>query len=234
MLSSAFEALKTFDWGTDLSQVAAIEAAAVSVHGNPEGTRDLESQLIGALKGKLSRDAQEYVCRKLALVGSADAVPELGVRLTDPALSHMARFALERIPDAAAGTALLNAISRVTGTVRLGVISSLGVRGEAAAVPSLKLLLADPDLATSRAAARALGAIGGSEAAQALLASLASATANAAPIIDALLTCAETMLAGNQVAEASAIYQRFAAENQPRLVRLAATRGLLACGSHAG
>ena len=42
---------------------------------------------------------------------------------------------------------------------------------------------------------------------------------------------AESMLASNKPADASAIYKTFDQASQPRLVRLAAARGLLACAS---
>ena len=48
-------------------------------------------------------------------------------------------------------------------------------------------------------------------------------------VIDGLLNCAESLLRHGKQDEAKAIYQSLASEGQPRLVRLAATRGLLAC-----
>jgi hypothetical protein len=50
-------------------------------------------------------------------------------------------------------------------------------------------------------------------------------------VIDARLSCAESLLAGDNHAEALAIYQSLAGENQPRLIRLAATRGQLTCAA---
>ena len=65
----------------------------------------------------------------------------------------------------------------------------------------------------------------------ALQSALHSSGINPAVVIDALLGCAESLLARDKPAEASAIYKTFAQESQPRLVRLAAMRGLLACAS---
>src|SRR5579863_6920680 len=83
MLDTAFESLKSMDWGTDLANVAPIDDAAVAAHDNADARRDLENRLIAALKGPLSFDARGYVCRKLALVGSAASVPALGTLLAD-------------------------------------------------------------------------------------------------------------------------------------------------------
>ena len=231
MLDTAFEALKTFDWGSDLAALAPIEDAAIAAHEKPDVGKDLESRLVAALQSELSLDAQEYVCRKLAMVGTAAAVPSLAVLLVKKEISHMARFALERIPAPEAGQALRDALPKVSGPVKIGVISSLGARRDSAAVTAMGGLLNDSDPAIARAATLALGAIGNAESAAALQLAQQASSGNPLTLIDALLSCAEALLAGNKPADASAIYKTFAEANQPRLVRLAAARGLLACAS---
>jgi HEAT repeat protein len=231
MLDNAFEALKTFDWGTDLAAVAPIEDATIAAHGNVDAGRDLENRLIAALKGPLSRDAQDYVCRKLAIVGTAAAVPTLAGLLPNKDNSHMARFALERITGPEASQALRDALGTVSGSLKVGVISSVGSRRDAAAVAALGSLLRDNDPAISRAAALALGDIANAESAAALQAALKPETGGQQAVIDALLSCAESLLAANKGANALSIYKSLAGDKQGRLVRLAATRGLLACAS---
>ena len=231
MLDTAFEALKKFDWGTDLAVLNPIEDAITSANGKAGASQDVEIRLIAALKGELSLDAQEYVCRKLAVIGTAAAVPSLAALLVNKDISHMSRFALERIPGPEAGTALLDALPKVGGNVKIGVISSLGARRDSAAVAELGGSLKDGDPAIARSAALALGAIGTAESAAVLQSALHSSDVNPLSVTDALLNCAESLLAGNNRADASAIYKVFAQESQPRLVRLAATRGLLACAS---
>jgi HEAT repeat protein len=228
MLDNAFEALKKFDYGTDLAVLAPIEDAAIAAHGKPEAAKELETRLLAALNGDLSRDAQEYVCRKLATIGTAAAVPQLAILVVHKDVSHMARFALERIPAAEAAQALRDALPKVTGLTKVGIVSSIGARRDAGGFSVLAGLLKDGDAAVARSAALALGAIGSAEAAAALKQALNGATSST-PVVDALLSCAESLLAGNKVADASAIYTAFAQDGQPRLVRLAATRGLLAC-----
>ena len=231
MLDTAFEALKKFDWGSDLAALNPIEDAAIAAHEKPEVGKDLESRLVAALQSELSLDAQEYVCRKLAMVGTAAAVPSLAVLLVKQEISHMARFAVERIPAPEAGQVLRDALPKVSGAVKIGVISSLGARRDAAAVAALGSLLKDSDPAIARAAALALGTIGNVESAAALQLAQQASSGNPLTLIDALLSCAEALLASNKPAEASAIYKSFEQVGQPRLVRLAAARGLLACAS---
>ncbi len=231
MLDTAFDALKTFDWGSDLAALAPIEDAATASHGKPEARQDLENRLITALKGILTRDAQDYICRKLANVGTAAAVPALAGLLVNKGNSHMSRFALEQIPAPEAASALRDVLPKVNGDLKVGVISSIGARRDRVAVDALSGLLADSDASVARAATLALGAIGSAESVTALQTALRAAGDRRQTIIDAILSCAESLLANNQIANASSIYKAFTDESQPRLVRLAATRGLLACAS---
>ncbi len=230
MLDEAFAALKQYDWGTDRAPLAPIEDAVAASYDQAEVRRDLEGRLIAALQSEISRDAKEYVCRKLAIVGTAAAVPALEPLLGEKDHSHMARIALERMPAPEAAQALRNAAGKVSNELKVGVIGSLGSRRDAAAVPALGQMLSDGDPAVARSAALALGAIGNAEAAAVLTG--AAASGNQTAVIDALLSCAEALAADQKRTDALAIYRSLAADNQARLVRLAATRGILACTSN--
>jgi HEAT repeat protein len=231
MLDDAFEALTKYDWGTDREPLAPIEAAVAAAHGNADVRKNLEVRLIAALKSDISRDAKDYACRKLAIVGTPASVPTLAGLLADENHSHMARFALERIPAPEAAQALRDALSKVGGNVKIGVISSIGARRDGVAVPALGRLLKDSDASVARAAATALGDIGNVEAAQALKGAKPSAAETRQAVIDAQLTCAEALLSDNNQAGARAIYKSLAGDDQAKLVRLAATRGMLACAA---
>src|SRR4029079_16929930 len=126
MLANAFEALKTYDWGTDMATLTPIEEAVVAAHGVAKATADLENQLIAALKEAMSRDAHDYVCRKLSIIGTAASVPALAALLSHADRSHMARYALQRIHAPEAGDALRKALSQLNGNLKIGVIGSLG------------------------------------------------------------------------------------------------------------
>jgi HEAT repeat protein len=228
-VDKAFAALKTYDWGTDRNTVKPIDDAVAATHGDAAARRDLETRLAAVLKTDASRAAKDYVCRKLTMIGTATSVPALAGLLTDKDLSHMARYALERMPAPEAAQAMRDALPKVSGALKVGVIASLGVRRDAASVPVLSALLADADKAVACAAAGALGKIGNGEAAKAL-----GDFAKKAPegvklaVADGLLVCAESLLAVGKKAEALAIYKSLSGEDQPKHVRLAATRGLLA------
>jgi HEAT repeats len=231
MLEQALEALKTYDWGTDPAVLSPIEEAVVTTYGNADARKDLEAKLAAVLTTSVSRDAKDYVCRKLMVIGTAQSVPTLSALLPEKDLSHMARYALERIPAAEAGQALRDALAKVSGPPMVGVIGSLGVRRDTASVPALAALLNNADVSVARAAATALGDIGTAEAAKALADGKPTAPEVKQVATDASLACAEDLLAAGKKAEALAVYKSLTGEGQPKQVRLAATRGMLACAS---
>ncbi len=228
MLDNAFDALKTYDWGMAPSILQPIDDAIVATHGDAASRRDLESRLADVLKTDTTRDARDFVCRKLMVIGTAASVPALATLLTNSDSSHMARYALERIPTPEAAAALRDALSEVNGELKVGMISSLGVRQDEASVAALAGLLSDPDIQVAQAAAYGLGDIRSAKAAKALASANINAEAQSA-VTDASLSCAEGLLAAGQKNDALAIYKRFAGGDHPKHVRLAATRGVLAC-----
>ncbi len=232
MLDQAFEALKTYDWGTDRNVVQPIEQALVATRGDAAARKDLETRLAGVLKSGAPRAAKDYACRALRVAGTAASVPTLAELLPDADLSHMARYALERIPGPEAGQALREALPKATAKLKCGIASSLGTRGEATSVPVLQQLLGDPDPAAARAAAHALGAIGSAEAHRALVAGRQS-KATETVIADALLARAAQQLAAGDKQAATATYRRILARNPSPPVRQAANAGLAACGAAA-
>jgi len=236
MLNNAFDALKKFDWGSDLAGLAPIEDAIISSHDKVEARQELENRFVSLLKDDLSRDARDYICRKLATIGTAASVSVLGSLLKNPESSHMSRFALERIPAPQAAAALRDALStdgppQLTAEQKIGLMSSLGARRDSASAELLGRFLTDNHSAVARAAALALGAIGTNEAVAVLRKAVDLPNINRPAIIDAMFSCAEALLADHQRAQAMTIYTAFTDPSQPRIVRLAATRGLLACTS---
>jgi HEAT repeat protein len=227
MLDQAFDALKSYDWGVDPKTLAPIDDAVRSTRDDAAARLELENRLAAVLATEASRDAKDYVCRKLMAVGTAACVPTLAAKLADEELSHMARYALERIQAPEAAQALRDALPKLNGPLKIGVMSSLGSRGDRESAPALASLLEVVDASIVRAAAIALGDIGGAEAVAAL--SSAEGAEATSAIVDARLICAERLLKDGHKAEALAIYKPLVANELPKHVRLAATRGLLAC-----
>lgn len=225
-LDAAFDALKSYNWGTDTAPLDPIESAAVAALGDPALRKDLETRLAAALEADISRDAKDVVCRVLRKMASASSVPALARMLPDKDLSHMARYALERIDDPAAGRALRDALPKAEGALKAGLAGSLGSRRDAAAVPALVDLLGDDDAATVAAAATALGSIATPEAASALIAAMQKAPAAARGRDRRRSPCRGIPRRRRRKAEAGSVYKACAAEGMPEQVQFAAKRGL--------
>jgi HEAT repeat protein len=228
MWDEAFDALRTYDWGTDPAVLRPIEEAAVATRCDPLARQQLEQRLIAMLGDCVSRDAKDFACRMLKTVGTAAATPALEAMLPYPEHSHMARYALESMPCPQAGRALRRALPVLSGPLLAGVLGSLGARREAESVAAIAPFLGDDDPAAASAAASALGAIGTAEAAAALAATRPASDAARRAAIDASLACAERLLAAGNKTAAQEIYGRLAGENRPKHIRVAAARGMLA------
>lgn len=232
MLDQAFEALSTYDWGVDPKVLKPIDDAVVATHGDADARSELEKRLAAVLSTDAPHDAKDYVCRKLMIIGTATSVPALAELLPENDLSHMARYALERIPDAEAAQVMREALPKLDPALKIGVISSLGVRQDEASVPVLAELVASDDGSVARSAAMALGDIRTEDAAKALAGARPSDAGVKLAATDASLACAGSLLADGKKAEALAVYKGFAGAEQPKHVRFAATRGILACSGN--
>ncbi|MDX1962924.1 MAG: HEAT repeat domain-containing protein [Pirellulales bacterium] len=226
-LDQAFEALKTYTWGTDRGPLNPIEDAVATLQDQDRAS--LEKRLAEALDSDCSLAAKDYICRKLLIIGTPASIPTLAAMLDKKELSHMARSVLERMPDPEASSALRTAAEKLDGVLLVGVIGSLGVRQDAASIPQLSKHLSHADAQVSHAAAHALGDIRNAEAVKALSASATKEPQTQAAIQDAKLACGEALLAAGKKVEALAIYKSMANDSVPKHVKLAATRGMLAC-----
>ena len=143
--------------------------------------------------------------------------------------------ALESLPGPGASEVLRAALGKTTGSTRVGIIDSLGMRRDEQAIPQLAALLMNTDPSTLSAAARSLGRIGTREALPPLQDALKEATAATRPALsDALLRCADALrIAGHQATAAKTFGDLFEAKHV-EAVRLAAYRSLvLASGAAA-
>ena len=228
-VDKAFETLKSYNWGDDRAALKAIDDAVAASHEDEAAQKALAARLAAVLGTDVSQAAKDFACRKLSLVGSADCVGAVAKLLTDEKLSHMARYALERIPCPEAVGAMRGALAKSEGRVKVGIINSLGVRRDAESVKALVALLKDSDAEIAAAAAAALGSIGNDAAAKALGAFQSKAPEGLKPAAaDACLVCAERFLADGEKAKAIKIYKSLMGPGQPKHVRLAAMRGQLA------
>ena len=183
-----------------------------------------EDKLIALLKTDAPLKDKSEACQELARVGTRQAVPVLASLLADEQLSHLARFALEPIPDPSVDDVLREALGKLKGPSLVGVIHSLGVRKDAQAVAPLAKFLADTDPAVAQAAARALGRLGAASVPALEGALVTGSPGNRLAVCEGLLRCA----GGLSGAEATAIYDKLRTQpNLPHQVRVAALSGAI-------
>ncbi|MGC8989156.1 MAG: HEAT repeat domain-containing protein, partial [Verrucomicrobiia bacterium] len=92
------------------------------------------ADLVAVLKSDASQKEKADACRELAVIGNKDALDVLIPLLADEKLSHMARYALETMPDPEVNPALRNALPQLKGRQLCGTIHTLGVRRDTEAV----------------------------------------------------------------------------------------------------
>jgi len=227
-VDKAFQELSSYDWGKDRGALDQIEKAVAAAHGDAAVRTGLEKQLAGVLGAGATRAAKDFACRQLSLIGTSASVPALAALLPDKDLSHMARYALERIADPAAVKAMREALPKVSGLQKVGIVNSLGMREDAESAGALLPLLGDSDPQIVSAAAAALGRIATPEAAVALLNFKAKAPAPLQAVAaDACLDAAARVLKRGQVDPAAKIYETLDSDKEPEHVRMAAFRGIV-------
>ena len=223
--SGSFSEIQKYDFGKSRKPLAEIEEQIRNTP--PSAFGRVETQLLEALNSPETTFAgKQFVCRMLRRAGSAKSVPTLTKMLADKELSHMARFALQHMPASEAGDALREALGRLEGDLRVGVVGSIAQRGDRKAVGRIAKLINSGDSKLAWAAISALGRIGGAQAAGAL--SSARVPDNLRALRDnSLLMCADKMLAEGNTSDATAIYRKMAGSENGTMIRIAAFQGLV-------
>jgi HEAT repeat protein len=208
-----------------LATLLLASAAASGRKDDKTSAKSRESELLAVLKSSSSEKDKADACLELARIGTKDSVAPLAALLGDEKLAHMARYALEPIPDSAVEEALRDAVGKLKGRLLVGVIGSIGVRRDVKATDLLCKRLKDQDTDVVQAAARALGSLGTAAAVKSLEDSLTgTSAANQPAFYEGLFRCAETLTARGQPAAALAIYDRLNQPHAPRQIRDGASR----------
>lgn len=140
----------------------------------------------------------------------------------------MARYALERIPGSAVDDALRGALRKAKGNARIGIVNSLGARGDKRAVRPLTKMVSGKNEALAAAAAAALGRIATPQAAKVLAEAKDNTTGKVQmAVLDAYLKCADQMVADGNKTEALAVYKALGASDMPKPIRTAAVTGMI-------
>ncbi|MGO8698721.1 MAG: HEAT repeat domain-containing protein [Limisphaerales bacterium] len=200
-----------------------------------ESAKDKEQALIHLLQADTPPGDKAIACKKLAIYGSADAVPALSPLLADKQLASWALIALEAIPGSAPDLALREAAGKLQGELLVGVIDSIGVRRDPGAVKILTRKLSDSDTTVASAAAVSLGKIGNPKAATALKRALARSSEAVRPAVaEGSVRCAEVLLADGKRSGAVRLYDAVRKATVPKEKVLEGIRGAILARGDAG
>jgi hypothetical protein len=204
-------------------------ASNASKPDNGEARRRLGKVLAAkAADRTVPQPARVWIVRQLENMGGAEAVGALTKVMNgkDAELRECARRALEKNPAPTATASLRAALAKASdATWRVGLMNSLGQRGDRESVKLIARGLGDAK--TAPAAALALGNIADSAAVEALWGAL-NKTPEAG---EALIVSADKTQARGEAAAARAIYQRLADQAKSKSVRAAAEFNLKPTGA---
>jgi HEAT repeat protein len=220
-LEGPYQAVVSYDLSKSRADLSAIEDEIRKA--TPQQYPQIETKLLEVLKSPEATVAgKQFACRMLERVGDQQSVPVLTALLEDEQLSHMARFALERMPSPAAAAGLREALNKAKGKLLVGIVASVGQKRDEQAIEKLTALALEPDPLVARAAVAALGKIGGAAAAKALEGLGSKAPQSLAELVaEARIASARQMPA----ADAVEIYKTLTDGKYSRPVRVAALAG---------
>lgn len=226
--NSVFNDIKSYDDGADRKAFVAIESMLRGA--SPAMQQSIEGKLLKVLAMNDAKPGcKRYILRILRRIGSKQCVETVARLLLDPALSHMARFALQDLPAPEATTALAETLKKTKkGPLAIGMISSLGKRGDASAVSLIAPYLSDRDIDLATAAIKAMGRLGGDDALNALQEARVPRALKTL-CLEAQLSVAMTFEKAGKTDRAKKIYSALSgSRTTPPATRVDAFRGLLA------
>jgi HEAT repeat protein len=230
-----------YEYGQDRQALYRVEQTVFySTSRTDQGGEAYRKNLAKEIAGTLAAPAttatgKKFLCKQLAYIGTTNEIPILASLLTDDKVSHMARYALEQIPAQEVDLALKNALNQTTGTLKIGVVNSLGNRKAAAASDELIALLNDPDPTMVEAAATSLAEIGSKKGARAVAQRLAASKGGLRDnLATVYLRFAFGFQSTGQRRAAGSIYEQLYGAQEKPSVRATALRGLAELGPRRG
>ncbi len=236
---AAFKAVASYSPGQDATLTNNIEllVVAANTRTDPDAAavrEKLAAKIADTLGSNATPAAKRFLCRQIATLATEKQVPVLASLLAaqpdtpEAEVADAARAALEGIPGSAADAALLDALGRTSGSVKVGIVESLGQRRAGGAVEALTPLLHDSDSALASSATAALGRIGGAEAERKLSDALHTTQGPLhVRVAQAYLKCAERRLGAGELVPATAMYSLLDVPSEELPVREGALRGLV-------
>jgi HEAT repeat protein len=142
-LDRVLNALETFDHSQGEGPSIELDRLIFRLKDNPELKLAAEKKLLEFFSKPVSLDACIAISKPLSWIAGSESIKILKPHLIDPEKSDPARFVLERIPGGEADRVLIESLEKSPAEILPGIISSLGHRKAAAAVPYFEKLLSE-------------------------------------------------------------------------------------------
>ena len=142
--TAIYQAIARREFETAANEMVAAEKEILNA--TPDQYPPIEARLIAALEAPAAAmPRKQFACRMLRIVGSARCVPAVGKLLTDPQMSHVARQVFLGMADPAVQESLRKALGQTQGNLRIGIINTIGDRGDSSSLKALAVLLSGND-----------------------------------------------------------------------------------------
>ncbi len=220
--------IQTYDFGQSRAALSELSDLMKDVLDSQADKAAAEKAMISFLKTDATFAGKQFVCKQLSIIGTSESVPVLSELLKNSETSDIALYALERIPGTAVDDALLAALGKSKGNVKVGIINTLGQRKTASAVKSLEKTTGDKNAEIAGSSLAALGKIATTDAADALAKVVKKSKGDLKALaLDAWLQSADGLAAKNKDA-AVKIYESVYENEKSTPARIAALRGMVA------
>lgn len=153
--------ISVYKVGDNRQALLEIEEMVRQSQYNEQDCKAMAAMLGQMVAGNGTTDSKDFACRQLWIIGTAAEVPVLAKALKDPALSDMARYALQNMACGEVDPALVAALDGTPANVQIGCINSLAARKSPGAADAIKPLRKSKDKAVAAAAKHALDRLDG-------------------------------------------------------------------------
>lgn len=223
--------IKSYDYGDSRENLTTLTDMLRQASEDAAQLAEYEAAMLEVLSDKETTfAAKQFLCKELSIMGTEQSVDVLYDLLMSKNAKHadIARYALERIPGQAVDEALLKALKKTKGTIKVGVINTIGERQIEEATKPLSKLTTHKDDAIAMAAAAALGKIATDATATALGAAMTDTDGDVRETaVDAYLKNADALFKAGEQNKALAIYESLYVPDESIPTRSAALTGLV-------
>lgn len=137
-------AVMNYEFGQSREPLTVVQDMVVAAANGPDGGAALADELAALLEANATLAAKDFLCRQLAVIGTAAEADDLAALLRDEATAEMARYALQAIPGEAVNLELAKALgANLPDRTKIGIVNTLGVRKAASTAGTLEQISRD-------------------------------------------------------------------------------------------